>query len=187
VLDDVLAGIEAAREVGLAPIKINTVVMGGINEDEIINFALLTKEAGWHVRFIELMPFVENGLRFVPVDEIRQQLATLGNLEECSPPRGNGPAKYYRLPGALGTLGFIHPVSEHFCFGCNRLRLTANGKLLPCLLSPREVDLLPELRGAASAQELIGLVQRAADFKPRGHDLAQRSATSGRRMPQMGG
>jgi len=186
-LEEVLAGIGTASAVGLTPVKINMVVMGGINDDEVLNFALLSKERGWHVRFIELMPFVQNGIRFVPAQQIREQLAGLGHLEETLPPAGNGPAKYYRMPGAQGTIGFITPVSEHFCFGCNRLRLTADGKLLPCLLSSEEIDLRPALRAEASAEELIALIKKAVASKPKGHLLGQVPIPSDRQMTQMGG
>ena len=186
-LDSALAGIEAAHAAGLHPIKINMVVMGGINDDEVLDFAFLTKERDWHVRFIELMPFVQNGIQFVSAQHIQQQLASLGELEPFRAPAGNGPAKYYRLPRAQGTIGFITPVSEHFCFRCNRLRLTANGKLLPCLLSSDEIDLRPALRGQATHQELKALIEQAVASKPRGHALTDMPIPSNRQMTQMGG
>lgn len=186
-LEDVLAGIEAAHDAGLTPVKINMVVMGNVNEDEVINFALLTKEQGWHVRFIELMPFIQDGIRFVSAQHIQQQIASLGNPEPTPSPVGNGPAKYYRLPGAQGTIGFINPVSEHFCFGCNRMRLTADGKLLPCLLSPTEVDLRPTLRQDASPQALIATIKRAVEAKPKEHMLGESVDYFPRQMTYMGG
>ena len=153
---DVIKGIEVARSVGLNPIKINMVVMSGVNDDELLDFANKTITEGWHVRFIEYMPFGESAgaSSFVSVTEIRQRLEVLGELEPCLHKMGNGPAKYFRLPQAKGTIGFITPVSEHFCFRCNRLRLTADGKLRPCLLSKDEIDLRQPLRSGMSSAEL---------------------------------
>jgi len=188
-LDAVLRGIEAARQVGLEPIKINMVVMRGVNDDEVIDFALRSKE-GWHVRFIELMSFAGNEakpLEFVSAEEMQQTLAALGELQPCLPPKGNGPAKYYRLPGASGTIGFITPISEHFCFSCNRLRLTADGRLLPCLLSDAEIDLIHPLREGASPDELKHLILEAVACKPEGHQLAGGIIPKKRRMAQIGG
>jgi len=189
-LDEVLKGIAAARDVGLNPVKINMVVIRGVNEDEVVDFAVRSRDEGWHVRFIELMPFerkVDGHPDFVPVTEIRQRIASLGELEPCSPPVGNGPARYYRLPGAQGNIGFITPISEHFCFGCNRLRLTADGGLLPCLLSDKEIDLREPLRQGASVAELKRLFGKAVASKPKGHSLTQGGAPAGRSMSQMGG
>jgi cyclic pyranopterin phosphate synthase len=188
-LKEVLQGIEAARRAGLEPVKVNMVVMRGVNDDELLDFARLTVKEGWHVRFVELMPLVErftSAQSFMSAGEIRQLLAPLGELEPCLPPAGNGPAKYYRLPGAEGTLGFITPVSEHFCFGCNRLRLTARGKLYPCLLAEEEVDLRETLRRGASREEIKQLIQQAVALKPVGHRLAQGLAPR-RGMSQVGG
>lgn len=189
-LTDVLKGIEAAHEVGLEPVKINTVVMRGVNVDEVVDFARLTREEGWHVRFIERMPLQEAkrnfAADFVSAGEIKEHLAPLGELKPCLPKVGNGPAKYYRLPGAKGSIGFITPISEHFCFSCNRLRLTAEGKLLPCLLSEEHIDLREPLRKEASAEELRGLIREAVASKPRGHRL-QEGFIPGIRMVQIGG
>jgi cyclic pyranopterin phosphate synthase len=188
-LADVLQGIDEAQEVGLDPVKINVVVMRSINDDEVLDFAERTKE-GWHVRFIELMP-IGNGAvlqpEFVSAKEMLQRLAVLGKLDPCLPPVGQGPAKYYRLLGAQGTVGFITPVSEHFCFRCNRLRLTADGKLLPCLLSDREVDLRPSLRAGGSTEEVERLILQAIASKPEGHKIAQGVVPHKRSMAQVGG
>jgi cyclic pyranopterin phosphate synthase len=187
-LDDVLAGIEAAGAAGLNPIKINMVVMAGVNDDELLDFARKTVEDGWHVRFIEHMPFNQEMARtsFVPVNVIRERLAALGELEPCTF-KGNGPAKYYRLPRANGTIGFITPISEHFCFRCNRLRLTADGKLRPCLLSEKEFDLRQPLRSGISDEELKKLIKRAVANKPRQHKLAQGYVPQDRPFSQVGG
>jgi len=189
-LDDVLAGIEVAKSVGLNPVKINAVVMSGINDGELLDFATKTINDGWHVRFIELMPL--NGKdtttsQFISVNEMKQRLKVLGELEPCLPTVGNGPAKYFRLPDAKGTLGFITPVSEHFCFSCNRLRLTADGKLRPCLLSEDEIDLRQSLRSGASSEELKKLITEAAAKKPLQHHLAEGNVPRDRPFSQVGG
>ena len=187
-LDDVLRGIEAARQAGLNPVKTNTVVIRGTNDDEVLDFARLTIEGEWHVRFIEYMPF-PNGEKadhlLVPVSEIKQRIETLGELEP-SLSSGGGPARYFRLPGARGTIGFISPVSEHFCRACNRLRLTADGKLRPCLFSDTEIDLREPLRRGATADDIKRLIQEAASCKPEGHKLGA-GITCERFMVQIGG
>ena len=187
-LDDVLESMDAAGAAGLDPIKINVVVMAGSNDDELLDFARKTVKEGWHVRFIEHMPFNMEmaSSSFFSVNEIRERLAILGELEPCTF-QGNGPAKYYRLPHANGTIGFITPVSEHFCFHCNRLRLTADGKLRPCLLSDREIDLRQPLRNGISAEELKKLIKRAVDSKPQQHRLAEGVVPRDRPFSQVGG
>ena len=187
-LDDVLEGIEVASSVGLSPIKINTVVMSGINDDELIDFANKTNNDGWHVRFIEYMPLGEhaNKSSLVSVNEIRQRLAVLGELEPCSF-KGNGPAKYFRIPQTKGTIGFITPVTEHFCFRCNRLRLTADGKLRPCLLSEDETDLRQPLRSGISSAQLKKLIKKAVVSKPLHHRLAEGHVPQDRSFSQVGG
>lgn len=186
---EVLRGIEAAYKTKLEPVKINVVVMRGINDDELLDFAILSREEGWHVRFIELMPLInkDENPDFVSIDEMWRRLASLGNFEPCTSPEGNGPARYYRLPGAPGTIGFITPVSEHFCFKCNRLRLTADGRLLPCLLSDKEVDLRSALRKGAPPQEIKRLILEAIALKPEGHRITQGPVSQRRLMAQMGG
>ena len=187
-LGDVLKGIEGAGSAGLNPIKINMVVISGINDDELLDFATKTIIAGWHVRFIEHMPFGEsaNASPFVPVSEMRQHLAVLGELEPCVF-KGNGPAKYFRLPEAKGTIGFITPVSEHFCFRCNRLRLTADGKLRLCLLSDEEIDLRHPLRSGISPAKLKKLIKKAVASKPLRHRLAEGCVPQARPFSQVGG
>ena len=187
-LDDVLDGIEAAKEAGLEPVKVNTVVLRGVNDDEVLSFARMTIEDGWHVRFIEHMPFrPEASLDFIPASEIQKHLLSLGPLEACLPSQGNGPAKYYSFPGARGTVGFISALSEHFCFKCNRLRLTADGKLRPCLMSDDEIDVKQALRSGASPEELKNLIQQAVARKPEGHHLLDGVLPMNRTMRQVGG
>ncbi len=189
-LEDTLAGIAAAHREGLEPVKINVVVLAGVNDDELTDFARKTLSDGWHVRFIEHMPV--NGddsgqLKLVSVAEMRRRIETLGELKPWKHDVGNGPAKYYRLPGAPGTIGFITPVTEHFCYQCNRLRLTADGKLRPCLLSEAEIDLREPLRRGASADELKALIEKAVADKPKSHHLAEGRPAKGRPFSQVGG
>lgn len=187
-LSDVLRGIEAARKAGLNPVKINMVVMSGVNDDELLDFARRTVEEEWHIRFIEHMPFARNGAgtTFVPVAEMRQRLSEMGKLEPCAF-KGNGPARYFRFPGARGTIGFITPVSEHFCFQCNRLRLTADGKLRLCLLGEEEIDLRQALREGVSADELKALIKNGVASKPLRHQLARGHVPRDRPFSQVGG
>jgi len=187
-LDDVLAGIETAKEAGLHPIKINTVVMRGINDDEILDFARLTYKEGWHVRFIELMPF-KGVAQPVPSVEVQQRVSSLGRLERYTPIKGNGPAQYCRLAGATGTIGFISALTEiSFCSRCNRIRLTPDGKLRPCLLGDDEIDLRTPLRNNASMEELKRLILKAVASKPEHHHLKDTNDRPvEREMSQIGG
>ena len=187
-LKDVLEGIEAAKEASLQPIKINTVVLRGINDDEVLDFARMTYDAGWHIRFIELMPF-KGAAEFVPSTELRQHISLLGELEPCVFMTGNGPARHYRLAGARGTLGFISPLSDFsFCSHCNRMRLTPDGKLRPCLSGEDEIDLRMSLRNNASTEELKLLILKAIASKPERHHLGRGNAKlMKRRMSQIGG
>jgi cyclic pyranopterin phosphate synthase len=189
-LDSVLAGIAKAKAVGLNPVKLNMVVMAGVNDDEVIDFARKTVTDGWNVRYIELMPFTGEGTddpRFISVSDIKRKLAPLGKLEPATMKAGNGPAKYFRFPDARGTVGFITPVTEHFCFNCNRLRLTSDGKLRPCLLSENEIDLKQPLRHGASQAELKKLIEYAVASKPQQHHLAEGRAAKRRPMSHVGG
>lgn len=191
--EQVWRGILAAEEAGLQPIKLNAVVMRGVNDDELVNLAKLTLEHAWHMRFIEMMPvnnqeawdegFPLPNQIFVPLSEIKQRLAML-NLKPVHEKSGSGPAREYQIEGAKGKIGFISPISEHFCGECNRLRLTADGNLRPCLLSDLEIPLLPALR---SGEPILPLLQEAVKLKPAGHQLAQSQRTFTRCMIQIGG
>ncbi len=197
--DDVLEGIAAARKAGLLPIKLNVVVMQGVNDDEVLDFARSTYEEDWDVRFIELMPFLEaqetcikDVLRapgFVPNERVRQQIEThLGPLEPGGTAVGHGPAQYYRLPGARGRIGFISPLSEEgFCARCNRMRLTATGKLRPCLLTDHEVDLRTALRSGEGEEGIRRGILAALASKPDAHHLGDGNRPRGRKMAQIGG
>jgi cyclic pyranopterin phosphate synthase len=188
----VLAGIHAAQRYDLTPIKINTVVVRGYNDDELTDLARLALSEEWHVRFIELMPVGQCAIwdeaRIVPAPEMKARLETeLGPLLPATPPQGGGPARYFRLPGVRGTVGFITPVSHHFCNRCNRLRLTADGKLRPCLLSDREIDLRATLCAGATQDKLHALIGQAVAIKPDRHYLAENAVPSTRVMVQIGG
>lgn len=189
-LDDTLRGIAAAHEAGLEPVKINMVVMADTNEDEIVDFARKTIHDGWNVRYIEHMPVsgdADVDAKFVSVKEMRERIGVLGTLEPASMDTGNGPAKYFKLPGASGTIGFITPVTEHFCYQCNRLRLTADGKLRPCLLSETEIDLRGALRNGDGVEAIKGLIQEATLCKPKSHHLVEGKGHQGRPFSQVGG
>ncbi len=189
-LSDVLEGIEAARSVGLNPVKINVVVMAGINDDELLDFAAKTIDEEWHVRFIELMLPVgvsTTASQFISVNDIRERFKLLGELEPCLPSVGNGPARYFRFPHARGTIGFITPVSEHFCIRCNRLRLTSDGKLRPCLLAEDEIDLKQPLRSGISSDGLKQLIEEAVARKPLHHHLDEGHMPKDRPFSQVGG
>lgn len=192
LLSRVLAGISMAEKVGLHPVKINMVVMRGINEDEIEDFARLTVEKPYHIRFIELMPFNGAGDHqklFVPVEEIVKRVKGVGDLSLEPAAESSGPARLCSLPGAQGKVGFIAPLSYHFCGSCNRLRLTADGKLRTCLFSEHEIDLKGPLRAGAPIQELAYLFRLAATQKPKGHSLARTDIAKhfGRAMQAIGG
>ncbi len=195
-------GVEAAERAGLTPLKFNTVVIRGVNDAELPALARLTLEHPWHVRFIELMPVGNEGdwgegfpppeQRYVPVQEMLATLAPLGLLPDPGPV-GNGPARTLRIPGAPGTVGFISPLGEHFCGACNRLRLTADGRLRPCLLLDREVSVREALReehGTAARDEAIAaLIRQAVALKPPGHGLTVTASgfPQNRTMCQIGG
>lgn len=186
-LQDALDGIEAAKDAGLNPVKIDMVVIKGINDDEVVDFARKTYEQGWHIRFIEMMPLSSiNGL--VSESEIRNRIDSLGKIEPSSPPKGNGPAKYYCLQGAKGTIGFISPVTKPFCHLCNRLRLTSYGQLCSCLLSDDGVDLKKPLRNSKLPEEEIRrLMVKLVALKPAQHELANNELALTRKMSQIGG
>ena len=192
-LDDVLDGIEAAEAAGLAPIKINTVVMRGINDDEIADLAALTFDRPYHVRFIELMPFQHASWGdfdqlHVPIGEIIRKIPGIESARVNPFLDNPGPARLCSLPGARGKIGFIAPMSWHFCGSCNRLRLTADGNIRSCLFSNIEMDIKTILRHGASKMELIEYFKSAAKHKPRRHYLNKNSRSrTGRGMYAIGG
>jgi cyclic pyranopterin phosphate synthase len=186
---DPIAAATAAEHAGLSPIKINFVVLRGTNDDEIEDFARLTMERPWHVRFIELMPVGDmrelTWEHVVPSDEVLQRIASLGALApDGGPPRGNGPAKYYRLEGAPGTVGVITPMTHTYCGSCNRVRLTADGRLRTCLYGDHEVNLRDPLRQGAALEPLF---RQALAEKPKEHALLQMKVGGLRALSQVGG
>jgi cyclic pyranopterin phosphate synthase len=179
----------AAEEAGLLPVKINVVVMRGVNDDEIEAFATLTRERPWHVRFIELMPVGDmrelTWEHVVPSDEILARVGALGALQpEAGPARGNGPAAYYRLPGAAGSIGVITPMTHTYCGSCNRVRLTADGRLRTCLFGDHEVNLRDPMRAGA---DLVPLYRQALADKPLEHQLLQMRVGGLRALSEVGG
>ena len=186
---DIVRSASAAQAAGLAPIKINVVVMRGINDDEVADFAALTRHYPWHVRFIELMPVGD--LReltwdhVVPTDEILARVRALGDLEpDAGPARGNGPAVYWRFRDAPGSIGVITPMTHTYCERCNRVRLTADGRLRTCLFGDHEVLLRDALR---AGQPLEPLFRQALADKPKAHELLQMRVGGLRALSQVGG
>jgi GTP 3',8-cyclase len=184
-----VAAATAAEDAGLAPIKLNVVVMRGINDDEVRDFAALTLEHAWHVRFIELMPVGEmrelTWEHVVPAEEILRSLEEIGPLEPTAgPERGNGPARYCRFAGARGTIGVITPMSHTYCGSCNRVRLTADGRLRTCLFGDDEVDLRTPLRTGIPLEPYF---RAALETKPKEHHLLQMSIGGLRALSQVGG
>ena len=171
----VLAGLAAAEAEGLRPVKINTVVLRGRNDDEVLAFARETRRRDWNVRFIEMMPLEGNLAdqreRYVPTDEIRAILESDGALQPVENLPGNGPAVTWRYPGAPGTIGFISPLNHNFCDRCNRVRLTAVGALRLCLFGDTEIDLAGPMRAGASDEALAERVVSGLAVKPLRHWL----------------
>lgn len=170
----VLEGIKKAEEAGLYPVKINVVPMPGLTDDEIQKFASLTFEKDYHIRYIEFMRMGRNEASgktgHLTKREIMDRVSDLGRLIPLTF-RGGGPSRNYRIEGARGVVGFISPVTDHFCGSCNRLRLTAAGMLRPCLFSNVELDVRALMRSDASDEKLEKLFQRAVAVKPAGHSL----------------
>jgi GTP 3',8-cyclase len=186
----------SAIEAGLAAeklnVKLNVVLLAGINDDQAEDFARLTREMPLAVRFIEYMPVGRHTAydesRFISSEEVLQRLSVLGELEALPSNSGDGPARRFRLPGAKGELGVISAVTSHFCATCNRLRLSAEGSLVPCLLSDLKIDLMDLLRGSASDLELGDALLQAAASKPSGHGQAlAQLTTTGCPMSRLGG
>ena len=179
-LSDVLDGIRAAEAAGFRNLKLDTVLIGGFNDDEIGNFLALTQEHPWEVRFIELMPMgpcaAWEGSCFLPVDTVLQSGFALQKIES------QGVARRYRLPDAAGTVGLISPISHDFCGQCRRIRITADGKLKSCLHSREELP----LRGL-HGEALEAAIRQGILHKPQRHHLAERPSDTPRNMNQIGG
>jgi cyclic pyranopterin phosphate synthase len=174
-ISNVWQGIEEAIKAGLEPVKINVVVIKGINDDEICDFARLTYKMPLHIRFIEFMPML-NGLlwdekKFIPNEDVKEKCETLGELFMDGNIPGSGPAIYYRLKGGLGSIGFISPLSNSFCTNCNRLRLTSDGNLRLCLHHEDDINLKDMLRKGRGDEEISKAIKMAVNTKPKGHNL----------------
>jgi cyclic pyranopterin phosphate synthase len=191
-LKRVVAGIDAALEAGLEPVKINVVAARGFNDDEVQAFARLTVERKVVVRFIEIMPLGDSSEfqdeRYVPAAELLGRIRALGSLEPCEGVVGSGPADYYRLRDGQGVFGMITPMSHTFCEKCNRVRLTAAGHLRLCLFGDEEIDLRTPLRDGAGDGEIETLIRFGMTIKPESHDLVRGEPGCGlRALSQVGG
>ncbi len=191
MFERVWSGIEKAVEVGFNPIKINVVALRGVNEDEIINFGRMSIDYPFHIRFIEYMPIGNSRTHMsdhILTPEIKKRLSVLGKLVQVERDIIDGPAQRFRFEGAKGELGFISALSRHFCSTCNRLRLTANGKLRACLLSDHHEDLKPLLRSGAPDKDIAAVFMRAVRNKSAAHKLSGNdNASVNGRMYGIGG
>ncbi len=192
-LDVVMSGIEKAHKVGLKPVRINMVPIRGLNDDEIEDFARITLHEPYQVRFIEFMPVGSGELwspeKYISIDEIRSIVGRVGRLSPVRL-RRSGPARYFRFDGAPGVVGFINAVTHQFCKECNRLRLTADGNLRPCLFSETEIDLKTPMRNGASDKEIESLLRLSIKVKPEEHNIGCRDGSSflrPRPMSKIGG
>jgi cyclic pyranopterin phosphate synthase len=172
----IMEGLDAAEKAGFAPLKINVVLIQGQNDDEIEDFANISRERPWHIRFIELMPTGANldlsAKNFVSCADALRRVRAIEELEPVEGPFGNGPADYYRFPDALGTVGVITPMSHNYCDRCNRMRLTASGQLRPCLFGEIETNLRDPLR---AGEDLRPFIEETLRVKPERHYLIQGS------------
>ena len=187
----ILDGIAAAERVGFEPLKINVVLLRGRNDDEVEDFARMTLRRPWHVRFIEVMPVGDNldvsATEYVSALEILQRLESIAQLEPVRGPMGNGPATYFKYAGAPGTIGVITPMSHNYCERCNRMRLTADGQLRPCLFGDIQTNLRDALRRGDALEPLI---EHTLAIKPDRHYLIQGSAAGSgglRALSEVGG
>jgi cyclic pyranopterin phosphate synthase len=182
-LQQVLSGISAAQKAELNPVKLNVVVMKGINDDELFDFVELSRNEKLSIRFIEYMPLggEAEAEKFISSSDIQNLISKKYKLQPAVS-RGNGPANYYKVEGAAGTIGFISAVSEHFCSSCNRLRLTADGKFKPCLAGNQEVKIT-----GMTKKEIKAAYKKALAVKPACHDLNFEKQDYSRNMSQIGG
>jgi cyclic pyranopterin phosphate synthase len=187
----ILAGIAAAERVGFAPLKVNVVLMRGRNDDEVEDFARITQRRPWHVRFIEVMPTADNldisETEYISALEVLQRLEQLAELVPVTGPQGNGPATYFQYGGGAGTIGVITPMSHNYCDRCNRMRLTADGQLRPCLFGDIQTNLRDALRRGEPLEPLIAHTLRV---KPERHYLIHGNASGSgglRALSQVGG
>ena len=173
----IMAGLDAAEAAGFSPIKINVVLIRGQNDDEIEDFAAITRERPWHIRFIEMMPTGANlelsEKQFISCTEALRRIENIDALEPVEGPFGNGPALYHKFPGAPGTIGVITPMSHNYCDRCNRMRLTADGQLRPCLFGSMQANLRDPLR---AGEDLVPHIVETLQTKPERHYLIQGSS-----------
>lgn len=188
-LVQVLEGIDHSIKLGFDPIKINAVIMKDQNDREILSLVRYAEEKNLILRFIEHMPFnKEDAKSFISASEIQELLSReLGRMVKVENPLKNGPEQLYRFGEKGPTIGFITPVTNHFCNGCNRLRITADGKLKPCLLSSQEIDIRGALRQGAEDEQLMAIFKQAIDKKPEKHRLDNFGVESMRGMSKIGG
>jgi cyclic pyranopterin phosphate synthase len=174
-LKQVMAGLDAAEKAGFSPPKINVVIMRGVNDGEILDFAGLTLSRGNSVRFIEYMPAVKEDewqRYYIPGSEILERIAARHTLDALDKGRLSGPSQDYHIPGALGNIGIITAVSGHFCGGCNRIRVTSTGLAKGCLFADSQTDLIPWLR-PPDPQGLAGVLKEIVSSKPERHGISQ--------------
>jgi GTP 3',8-cyclase len=193
-LAEIEAGIAAAEEAGLLPIKINCVVTRDYNDMDVVEMARRSRDLGWHVRFIELMPLGGGEAarvalsQFVPSRETRERIEkALGRLQPLPPVSAADESRNFRFAEGTGVVGFISPVSEPYCGSCNRMRLTADGKFHLCLLNDDELDVKAALRGGGGEARVVEILGRAVAAKPTGHRLDEGISTEDRAMFQIGG
>jgi GTP 3',8-cyclase len=173
--DQVWEGIELAHKMGFDPVKLNVVPLKGINDDELTNIAALSIDYPFHIRFIEYMPMGTNQMEsdhHLLFPEIKKCIHQFGKLIPVEKDMNDGPAERFKFKSAKGEIGFIRPISQHFCNTCNRLRLTASGQLRPCLMSDVQVDLKTPLREGCSDVEVAEVFLQAVRLKPLGHNLS---------------
>lgn len=188
----VLAGIDAAVAAGLGPVKLNCVLMRGTNDDELEAFAELTRERAVHIRFIEVMPVTDNvDLQrdtWISSDEVLERLGALGELHSVPNPHGNGPARTFAYDGAPGTVGVISPLAHDYCDRCNRVRLSADGRLKLCLFGDHLIDLRTPLRNGEGEGAIVELLRAAMHVKPERHHLVLgETASAMRAFSEIGG
>jgi GTP 3',8-cyclase len=193
-VEEIEAGIAAAEAAGLLPLKLNCVVTRDYNDGDVVDLARRARERGWHVRFIELMPLGGGEAahvalsQYVPTLETRQRIeAALGPLSPAPSANPSDEARNFRFADGEGVIGFISPVSEPYCGGCNRMRLTADGRFHLCLLNDDELDVKAALRGGAGVPDVAAILERAVGLKPTGHRLDEGISTEDRSMFQIGG
>jgi cyclic pyranopterin phosphate synthase len=173
-LKNVLEGIDAAEKVKLIPIKINMVPIKGFNDDEIEEFAYLTFKKNYHIRFIEFMPIGAKHIwspeKYISTDEIKERVSKISPITPVKV-RKSGPARYFRFEGAFGVIGFISPITHHFCSSCNRLRITSDGKIRPCLFSETSIDIRSAIRNGADDKEIERILRLSIEIKPERHNI----------------